>query len=309
MDTTLKWTSDWDTFYLMFTDGNNAIKQWMQTQAETPAELTLLPSRSLATLYQSGFMKRATFERMMMAFNNWGIIQTLLNLTHNQTEQLYAINFEPSDLIENKNALDDVQLKPATKRRIIMLAQKLFGIDENQYHYDYDDQLALNAKQITQFPFALNTLFSAIHPFAIHEIFTSDQLIDVTLTRVTVGGLHIADVLDAIHDKSHISALEFNLGWISDLAPLIARIHDFPNVVLLDLSTNRIGVDQFNNMKLLSAAMALCNGACIIHGNPILSRDGITQFIQFATDATLTKDDLASLLHLIGSLKHGFMIH
>lgn len=287
------WTTDWDSFVKRFPvleSGQERLKEL----AETPAELAFLSRAELAQLWQQGFMKRATFIRLMFALDSWDVVGALLSLSADDVAALAENFLRPSELSKQLSPPMPVHFKVPVWRDIIKVSGELaapkceLAAAEDVPPADF---FSWPVKRTPVDYNALGDAFSAIvQPIASHEVVGCQGALDEALASALgpVGPTIRAELAQIPPgDRTKIRALRFGIGYIGDLKPLVECLDEFENVCLIDLHINRIEATdaQFGYLKSLVQVMAARKGACIVFGNPIASFDANEFLAQFASEA------------------------
>jgi hypothetical protein len=277
-----EWT-DWDKFAAQFRISSLG-KDLLINEADSPADLAFLPRAELDQLWQRGFMKRASFVRMMASLDSWEVVGALLSLSREDVDALAALVVRPSEFHLELPAKPD-HFDKTLWRRVIETVASLAALKTKDA---VDEHVWLVEKTPTNFS-ALGDAFSAIsdsNTFAKDNVVVCRGALDESLASVLrPRATSIRSVLDAVpqNRRSHIRALSFGVGYVSDLKPIVDSLDEFDGVCLVDVNINRIDATevQFGLLKSLVRVMAQRKGACIVAGNPIASFDAAAMFAQF----------------------------
>jgi hypothetical protein len=268
----------------------------LKALAANPTELALIEMEDVRSLAARGLLRKRTKPALIQFFDNWSMIALRARISEADVRLLRDVAAQPSHLLDaDEDDLAGIDLKPLAKRRVLRCVSEL--LDKSLWKElptltETDDGTAQNsataAPQVAapQTAFLFGTLLTNANG---HCVSSPETLLDEKFSRfVAVGQTTTPTRLVTTHARAgvNIEAVDFSMGTIMDLSPIVAMVGDptkmLANVEFIDLSINRVEAAQWNNLCVLLDTVSQTNGALVIVGNPIASTDAKDKFEDLA---------------------------
>jgi hypothetical protein len=247
-----------------------------------PHELALLDTASpFVTLARRGLLSLAHVAALKNYFNLWDVFRRRARISEGDLRELQLVAEEPSDLVEVDESDDMMsRLKPLTYKRILREARELYGNERwNAVEEALLSEAGIGAAQLVppnstmQFSTLLATFTSGEHLIKSPSAPLDDEFATAIPGAKPITPAGIFAEADQRGVKEPV-IIDFSVGMICKLDSTVRYVASHEaSVQLIDLSTNRIGLSQWNNIQKLLQIVHLRDGFLVLTGNEVASID------------------------------------
>ena len=271
---------DWEKFGIQFNLTDITIKH-MKTMIDLPIDFVYLSDKEIGSFYKEGFVTLSTINKIMGWLNNWERINVKLGLTDEEIFILKKDYEYPSD-ISSLSIYDDnfdiPPLKKCTAKRIVKVCEELF---DHSFEYRRND---LRQIEYIIRPLGFEYYQKSCGFSGPCKIIKGISIVDENIYK----GFHYTTLKELLENIKECTHLVLDIGYISDLTPLIDQLNSFENLKFINLSVNRLGQDQLENIFTLAKK-------CVVKvdGNPCITSDSKEIF------GKMVDNDLSTALNII----------